>query len=87
VLRLEPALLGINNRNLKTFVTDLEHTLSLIGRIPPGTLLVSESGIRTRADVLRLEQAGVGAILVGESLMRPADIGAKVDELLGRGLF
>jgi indole-3-glycerol phosphate synthase len=84
VLALEPALLGINNRNLKTFVTDLDHTLRLLERIPPETLVVSESGIRSRADVERLGRAGVRAILVGESLMREADIGAKVDELLGR---
>lgn len=84
VLALEPRLLGINNRNLRTFVTDLDHTLRLLGRIPPGTLVVSESGIGTRADVLRLEQAGVRGILVGESLMREPDIGAQVDALLGR---
>ncbi|HUG91697.1 MAG TPA: indole-3-glycerol phosphate synthase TrpC, partial [Planctomycetaceae bacterium] len=84
VLSLHPLLLGINNRNLKTFATDLDHTLRLLDRVPPQTLVVSESGIRTRADVLRLERAGVRAILVGESLMREADIGAKVDDLLGR---
>ena len=84
VLPIRPALLGINNRNLRTFVTNLDHTLHLLNRIPPGTLVVSESGIRTRADAVRLENAGVRAILVGESLMREPDIGAKVAELLGR---
>lgn len=83
VLPIRPPLLGINNRNLRTFITDLDHTLHLLDRIPPATLVVSESGIRTRADAVRLENAGVHAILVGESLMREPDIGAKVDELLG----
>ena len=83
-LALGPALLGVNNRNLKTFVTDLKHTIHLAAKVPPGVLLVSESGIRTREDVLRLKSAGCGAILVGETLMRSPDIGARVDELLGR---
>lgn len=83
VLSLKPRLLGINNRNLKTFVTDPEHSIRLRERVPGETLLVSESGIRTRADVLRLQQAGISAILVGETLMGAPDIGAKVDELLG----
>jgi indole-3-glycerol phosphate synthase len=76
-------LIGVNNRDLRTFVTRLEHTLELAPRIPAGYCLVSESGIRTRQDVLRLETAGVRAILVGETLMRAADIGAKLDELRG----
>lgn len=77
-------LIGVNNRDLRTFETDLEHTLRLRERIPGECVLVAESGIRTRDDVLRLEAAGVDAILVGESLMREADIGAAVDRLLGR---
>ncbi|HVV99942.1 MAG TPA: indole-3-glycerol phosphate synthase TrpC [Planctomycetaceae bacterium] len=84
VLKLEPALVGVNNRDLRTFVVDLEHTLQIRPRLPEGTLLVSESGIRTRDDVLRLQEAGVEAMLVGETLMRSPDIGTKVDELLGR---
>jgi indole-3-glycerol phosphate synthase len=84
VLALNPPLVGVNNRNLKTFVTDLKHTLHLATKMPPGTLLVSESGIRTREDVLRLKSAGCGAILVGETLMRSPDIGKMVDELLGK---
>jgi indole-3-glycerol phosphate synthase len=76
-------LVGINNRDLKTFATDIEHTLRLRDRIPPGVLLVSESGIRSRADAERLEAAGVSAILVGESLMRQPDIGLAVERLLG----
>ena len=76
-------LVGINNRDLRHFVTDLEHTLRLRDQIPPEVVLVSESGIRTRRDVERLEAAGVSAILVGESLMRSSDIGLAVDRLLG----
>ncbi|MBW3539004.1 MAG: indole-3-glycerol phosphate synthase TrpC [Planctomycetes bacterium] len=83
VLELAPPLVGINNRNLRTFVTDLDHTLQLVKRVPAETLLVSESGIRTRNDVERLHEAGVAAILVGETLMRSDDIGAKVEELVG----
>jgi len=83
VLDVGPRLVGINNRDLQTFVTDLDHTLRLRERVPGDVLLVSESGIRCREDVLRLEAAGVNAILVGESLMRQPDIGVAVDELLG----
>ncbi len=78
-------LIGVNNRDLRTFHTDLDHTLRLRDRVPGECVLVSESGIRTRADVERLQQAGVDAILVGETLMASPNIGAAVDELLGRG--
>jgi indole-3-glycerol phosphate synthase len=77
-------LVGINNRDLRRFVTDIEHTLRLLDQVPPEVVLVSESGISTRRDVERLEAAGVSAILVGESLMRAPDIGLAVDRLLGR---
>jgi indole-3-glycerol phosphate synthase len=76
-------LIGVNNRDLRTFVTRLEHTLELAGHMPADCCLVSESGIKTRADVLRLQAAGVRAILVGETLMRSADIGSQLDELRG----
>jgi indole-3-glycerol phosphate synthase len=76
-------LVGINNRDLRTFTTRLEHTLELASRCPADCCLVSESGIRTRQDVLRLQAAGVKGILVGETLMRAGDIGAKVAELAG----
>lgn len=85
VLKLDPPIIGINNRNLRLMKTDLAHTLDLVDRIPAGTLLVSESGIKTNADVCRLQNGGAKAILVGESLMRSPDIGRAVDELLGRG--
>jgi indole-3-glycerol phosphate synthase len=77
-------LIGINNRDLRTFETDLEHTLRLRERIPQECVLVAESGIRTRGDVERLEAAGVDAILVGETLMRESDVGAAVERLLGK---
>ena len=76
-------LVGINNRDLRHFRTDLGLTLRLRDRIPPDVVLVAESGIKTRADVERLEAAGVSAILVGESLMRQDDIGLAVERLLG----
>jgi indole-3-glycerol phosphate synthase len=75
---------GVNNRDLRTFETDLEHTLRLRRRIPPDRLVVAESGIRSRQDVQRLEAAGVQAMLVGETLMASADIGDAVDDLLGK---
>lgn len=76
-------LIGVNNRDLKTFETTLETTFELLLEMPEGAVVVSESGIVHREDVERLEEAGVGAILVGESLMREKDIGAKVREILG----
>jgi len=83
VLAAGADLVGVNNRDLRRFVTDLELTLRVRGRIPPEVLVVSESGIRTRRDVERLEAAGVSAILVGENLMRADDIGLAVERLLG----
>jgi indole-3-glycerol phosphate synthase len=76
-------IVGVNNRNLRTFETRLEHTLEIADRLPADCCLVSESGIRTRDDVLRLQAAGVRAILVGETLMRAENIGAKLAELRG----
>ncbi len=83
VLRAGADLVGVNNRDLRHFTTDIEHTLRLRDQIPPEILLVSESGIRTRRDVERLEDAGVSAILVGESLMRAGDAGLAIEQLLG----
>jgi indole-3-glycerol phosphate synthase len=83
VLEAGATLIGVNNRNLHTFEVDLEHTLRIRQQVPEGCVLVGESGIKTRSDVLLLEEAGVEAMLVGESLMRKPDIGAAVDELLG----
>ena len=100
-LKISPQLIGVNNRNLKTFKVDLATTERLAARIedselnkaktavpssilhpPSSPLLVAESGIHTRADVDRVQRGGAGAILVGESLVKQGDIGAKVRELL-----
>lgn len=75
-------LLGINNRDLRTFHTDIGRTMDLVRSIPAGRTVVSESGIRARADVERLAAAGVHAILVGEAFMRAADPGEKLAELI-----
>jgi indole-3-glycerol phosphate synthase len=83
VLACGAKVIGINNRDLRTFTTRLEHTLDLMVKIPADRVVVSESGIRTHADLLRLGAAGARAVLVGESLMRAADIGAALDELRG----
>jgi len=80
-LKLKTPLLGINNRNLKTFEVSLDTTLSLMRDVPPDRLLVCESGIHTRADVLRMGAAGVNAFLVGEAFMRAPDPGAALAEL------
>lgn len=82
-LQVPVELIGINNRSLRSFVTDLATTERLLPLIPPDRFVVAESGINCRADVERLQRAGAGAFLVGESLMREADIGAKLRELLG----
>ncbi len=78
------AIVGINNRNLSTFTVSLQTTLDLLKDIPEDRTVVSESGIKTRNDVIMLQKAGVDAILVGESLMREKNIGEKVKELLGK---
>jgi indole-3-glycerol phosphate synthase len=83
VLPLKPSPVGINNRDLKTFRTDLSVTEQLRPLIPSDCVVVAESGIHTRADVLRLQRAGAQAILVGESLVLAGDTCAKIHELLG----
>ncbi len=84
VLEAGATLIGVNNRDLRSFEVDLDHTIRMRERIPDECLLVGESGIHSRQDVLRLQEAGVDAILVGERLMAQPDIGASVDELLGK---
>lgn len=76
-------IIGINNRDLRTFRVDIETTLRLRKKIPPDRIAVSESGIATRADALRLQEAGVDAMLVGETLMRRPVPAEAVRELLG----
>jgi indole-3-glycerol phosphate synthase len=78
------ALVGVNNRDLSTFVTDLELSVHLAAGVPPSVTLVAESGIRTADDVDRLGEAGFDAILVGESLMRQQDLAAAAAALAGR---
>jgi indole-3-glycerol phosphate synthase len=78
------SLLGINNRDLRTFKTDLGTTLRMTELVEDRSVLVSESGIHTREDVLKLAQAEVGAVLIGESLMRSPDITTKIRELFPR---
>jgi indole-3-glycerol phosphate synthase len=84
VLAAGADLIGINNRDLRTFKTNIEHTLRLRDQVPPEVVLVSESGIHSRFDVERLEAVGISAVLVGESLLRANDIGTAVDRLLGQ---
>jgi indole-3-glycerol phosphate synthase len=80
-LRLKTPLLGINNRNLRTFEVTLQTTLGLLDRVPAGKLLVTESGILGRADVQTMRAAQVNAFLVGEAFMRAPDSGAALAEL------
>jgi len=84
VLDLGATLVGINNRDLKSMTTDLDTVLRLREQVPDEVLLVAESGIKTRADVARLEAAGIAAMLVGESLLRQPDPGQAAAALLGR---
>jgi indole-3-glycerol phosphate synthase len=84
-LTLDAMLIGINNRNLKTFVTDLGVTLRLAPHIPRDVHVVAESGLSALADLKRLSQAHVTTVLVGESLMRQKDVAAATRLLLGNG--
>jgi len=83
VLAAGATLIGVNNRDLRTFHVDLDHTVRMRKLVPDDCLLVGESGIHCRADARRLENAGVDAMLVGERLMAQADIVGAVRELLG----
>ena len=80
-LQLKTPLIGINNRNLKTFEVSLDTTLTLMRDVPADRLLVTESGIHSRDDVLRMGAAGVNAFLVGEAFMRAPDPGAALADL------
>ena len=82
-LRLKSSLIGINNRNLKTFDVDLETTLELAPRVPDGRDVVCESGLFTAADVARMVDAGVRRFLIGESLMRQDDVAGATRAILG----
>ena len=79
-----PSIIGVNNRDLRTFEVDLETTARLRPRVPPGVVLVSESGVHSPGDVARLAAIGADAMLVGEALVRATDVGHKVRQLTGR---
>ena len=79
----EAEIIGINNRNLDTFVTDIETSRRLKARIPADKIVVAESGIRERKDIESLMQAGINAFLIGESLITAPDIGKKLREFKG----
>lgn len=80
-LKCESPLIGVNNRNLRTFETRLEATLDVVAKVPKDRILVTESGIHARADVARMREQGVNAFLVGEAFMRAASPGAQLREL------
>lgn len=80
---MEPKLLGINNRNLNTFQTDIAVTHELIAELPASLTIVSESGISTPADIVNVRSAGARAVLVGEHFMRQTDVERAVLDLVG----
>ncbi|MBI5212314.1 MAG: indole-3-glycerol phosphate synthase TrpC [Nitrospirae bacterium] len=81
-LSIDADIIGINNRNLKTLKIDLSTTFMLKKEIPKDKIVVSESGIKSRDDVVKLQEAGIDAMLIGTSLMEAEDIGKKIDELM-----
>ncbi len=83
-LYLDCKIIGINNRNLKTLQIDINTTFNLKKEIPPDKIVVSESGIKNYNDVLKLQEHGIDAMLIGTALMESSDIGKKIDELKGR---
>ena len=82
-LRVDAGIIGINNRDLRTLAVDLNTSFLLKREIPPDRIVVSESGIRTGADMIRLADAGIDAVLVGTTFMESQDIGKKIEELAG----
>jgi indole-3-glycerol phosphate synthase len=84
VLRTSATIVGINNRDLRTFNTDIMTTLKLLPAIPPGRLVVSESGINSRGQIEQLEASGIHAFLIGEALMREKNPMQKLMELRGK---
>ncbi|HBA86442.1 MAG TPA: indole-3-glycerol phosphate synthase TrpC [Geobacter sp.] len=82
-LQTDCSLIGINNRDLRTFQVDIKNSERLAALIPPGRIVVAESGINRREEIVRLMDKGLHAFLIGESLMREEDFGAKLRELLG----
>ncbi|MBI4685993.1 MAG: indole-3-glycerol phosphate synthase TrpC [Nitrospirae bacterium] len=84
-LSIDADIIGINNRDLKTLKIDLNNTFKIKQEIPSGKIIVSESGIKTRDDVLKLEVAGIDAVLIGTSFMEAKDTGKKIEELFTSG--
>jgi indole-3-glycerol phosphate synthase len=82
-LSVNAEIIGINNRDLKTLKIDLNNTFKIKKEIPSDKIVVSESGIKTRDDIVRLESAGIDAVLIGTSFMEAKDIGKKIEELFG----
>ncbi|HOW56598.1 MAG TPA: indole-3-glycerol phosphate synthase TrpC [Smithellaceae bacterium] len=85
-LSASAAIIGINNRNLDTFVTDINTCKELVRHIPPGKIIVAESAIKSRADIVNIRQAGIHAFLIGEALATAPYIGEKLRELCGEGI-
>ena len=83
-LRSDARIIGVNNRNLKDFTVDIQNSVRLRELVPRDRLFVSESGMKTREDIARLEQGGVNAVLIGETLMRSPNKKKMLDELAGR---
>jgi indole-3-glycerol phosphate synthase len=83
-LLLNSKIIGINNRDLKTLRVDIHNAIELKREIPTEKITISESGIKTREDVKRLEQEGIDALLIGTALMEADDIGKKIDEFAGQ---
>ena len=77
-------IIGVNNRNLEDFSVNTQNAMNLRTRVPEDVIFVSESGIKTRDDVERMEKVGVDAVLIGETLMRSTDKEAKLRELAGK---
>lgn len=84
VLQTDAAIIGINNRDLATFSVSLETTFRLRSMIPEGKIIVSESGIKSRSEIVQLFNKGINAILVGETLMKSNNIPATLQEFLGK---
>ncbi|CDZ78693.1 Indole-3-glycerol phosphate synthase [Legionella massiliensis] len=82
-LPLPTPLMGVNNRSLHSFITNLETSLNLVNHLPADKILITESGINTRGDIELMQEHGINSFLIGESLMRCENIGAKLDEFMG----